>query len=374
MVKGYAHPEVAEASGRARDLIPETGRGGTVTHFSMLRGLWAADFVRGRPKAALDHAHEFLSLAQSQLDSRMLATGHWLVGRVLIAIGDYPAATLHLERAVVTYRAGEHPPFDPRFGADTGVTAVAGWALALWHGGYPDQALEAANEALRRARQLRHPQTLAYALLIIGMAAISARRTVEAEELANELATLSDEHRFAFFAGLGQIFQGWALAQRGQGRAAVQRIREGLTAAEATGWRSHEPGFLGLLAEALALTGAVDDGLTVLAEALATAEASGARGADAELHRLRGELLRRLPSPEWTEVEDRLHSALAIARKQGTRGLELRAAISLARLRRDQSRRREARDVLAPIYSSFTEGFDTPDLKDAKALLETLEA
>jgi len=374
VVKGYAHPEVAEASGRARDLIPETGRGGTVTHFSMLRGLWAADFVRGRPKAALDHAHEFLSLAQSQLDSRMLATGHWLVGRVLIAIGDYPAATLHLERAVVTYRAGEHPPFDPRFGADTGVTAVAGWALALWHGGYPDQALEAANEALRRARQLRHPHTLAYALLIIGMAAISARRTVEAEELANELATLSDEHRFAFFAGLGQIFQGWALAQRGQGRAAVQRIREGLTAAEATGWRSHEPGFLGLLAEALALTGAVDDGLTVLAEALATAEASGARGADAELHRLRGELLRRLPSPEWTEVEDRLHSALAIARKQGTRGLELRAAITLARLRRDQSRRREARDVLAPIYSSFTEGFDTPDLKDAKALLETLEA
>jgi tetratricopeptide (TPR) repeat protein len=161
VVKGYAHPEVAEASGRARDLIPEARRAGTVTHFSMLRGLWAADFVGGRPKAALEHAREFLSLAQSQSDSRMLATGHWLVGRVLITIGDYPAATLHLERAVATYRAGEHPPFDPRFGADIGVTAIAGWTLALWHGGYPDQASEAANEALRRARQLRHPHTLA---------------------------------------------------------------------------------------------------------------------------------------------------------------------------------------------------------------------
>jgi class 3 adenylate cyclase len=373
VVKGYAHPEVAEASGRARDLIPETRRAGTVTHFSMLRGLWAADFVGGRPKAALDHAHVFLSLAQSQSDSRMLATGHWLVGRVLITIGDYPGATLHLERAVVTYRAGEHPPFDPRFGADIGVTAIAGWTLGLWHSGYPDQAFEAANQSLRRARQLRHPHTLAYALLIIGIAAISARKTAETEDLAKQLIAVSDEHRFAFFSGCGQIFEGWALAQRGHGQAAVQRIREGLSAAEATGWRSHEPGFLGLLAEALASTGAVGDGLTVLAEALATAEESGARGADSELHRLRGELLRRLPSPDSTEVEACFSTALAVAREQGTQGYQLRAAISLARLLSEQGRRAEARDVLRPVYCWFTEGFDTPDLEGAKTLLKALD-
>jgi len=373
VVKGYAHPEVAEASGRARDLVPETRRAGTATHFSLLRGLWAADFVAGRPKAALDHAHEFLSLAQSQSDSRMLATGHWLVGRVLLTIGDYPTATLHLERAVVTYRAGEHLPFDPRFGADIGVTAIAGWTLALWHGGHPDQAFEAANEALRRARQLRHPHTLAYALLIIGIAAISARKPAETENLAKQLIAVSDEHRFAFFSGCGQIFEGWALAQRGRGQAAVQRIRQGLSAAEATGWRSHEPGFLGLLAEALALTGAVGDGLTVLAEALAAAEESGARGADSELHRLRGDLLQGLPSSDSTQVEACFHTALAVANEQGARGYKLRAAVGLARLLSAQGRREEAYDVLAPVYSWFTEGFDTPDLHEAKTLLEALD-
>ena len=373
VVKGYAHPEVAEASERARSLISETGRAGSITHFSVLRWLWAADFVGGKPKAALDHANEFLSLARSQPDPRVSATGHWLAGRVLLTIGDYAAATSHLEHAMVSYRAGEHLPFDPRLGADIGVTAVAAWALALWHRGYPDQAREAADEALRRARQLRHPHTLAYALLIIGLVAIAGRKTAETDEIANELVALSDEHRFAFFSGSGQIFQGWAWAQRGRGQAAVQRIREGFAAAEATGWRSHEPGFHGLLAEALALTGAIEEGLTVLADALVAAKVSGARGADAELHRLQSGLLRRLPSPERTEIEDRLHRALAIAREQGTRGFELRAAVGLAQLRRDQGRQGEARDVLAPIYSSFTEGFDTLDLQDAKALLEALQ-
>jgi class 3 adenylate cyclase/tetratricopeptide (TPR) repeat protein len=374
VMRGYAHPEVAAALSRACRLILATGRAGTITHFSVLRGLWAADFVSGKPKGALGHAGEFLSLAQSQTDSRMSAMGHWLVGRVLIAIGDYPAATSHLECAVASYRAGKDWVFDPRLGADIGATAVAAWGLARWHRGHADQARRATDEALQRARQLRHPHTLAYALLIIGMAGISARKTAETEELAKELVALSDEHRFAFFSGFGQIFQGWALAQRGHGRAAVQRIREGLSAAEATGWRSHEPGLLGLLAEALALTGAIDDGLTVLAEALATAEESGARGADAELHRLRGELLRRLPSPDSMEVEACFRTALAVAREQGTHGYELRAGVSLARLLIEQSRRAKARDVLAPVYSRFTEGFDTPDLQEAKTLLEALDA
>jgi predicted ATPase len=208
--------------------------------------------------------------------------------------------------------------------------------------------------------------------LVAGLAAISARKPAETEELGDELVALSDEHRFAFFSGFGQIFQGWALAQRGQGPAAVQRLREGFVAAEATGWRSHEPAFHGLLAEALALTGAIEDGLTVLAEALDTAEASGARGADAELHRLRGNLLQRLPSADWTEAERCFRMSLAAARAQGTRGLELRAAVSFARLLNEQGGRKEALDLLAPVYGWFTEGFDTPDLKEAKMLLEAL--
>jgi predicted ATPase len=127
-----------------------------------------------------------------------------------------------------------------------------------------------------------------------------------------------------------------------------------------------------LLAQALALTGAIEEGLAVIAEALAEADASGAKGNDAELQRLRGDLLRRLPSPHLTEVEACFRTALSIARGQGTRGLELRAAVSLARLLSDQGRCDEARGLLAPIYGWFTEGFDTPDLKEAKVLLDTL--
>jgi predicted ATPase len=128
---------------------------------------------------------------------------------------------------------------------------------------------------------------------------------------------------------------------------------------------------LGLLAEALALSGEIEKGLAVIAEALAATEASGAKGSDAELHRLRGDLLCRLPSPDLTEVEACFRTALGVAREQGTRGFELRAAVSLARLLSDQSRRGEAIDLLTPVYGWFTEGFDTPDLKEAKALLDT---
>jgi class 3 adenylate cyclase/tetratricopeptide (TPR) repeat protein len=374
-VKGYAHPEVAAASTRARGLILETGGAGTSTHFLVLRALWAVDFVAGRPKAALSHANEFLSLAHSLADSHLSAVGHSLVGRGLTAIGDYSAAASHLERAVASYRAEKNRMFDPQMGfADFGVMALAVWGLALWHRGCPDQARRAADDALQRARQLGHTPTLAYALLITGLRAISARKTAETEELADELVAVSDERRLAFFSGFGHFFQGCVLAQRGQGRAAVQRIREGLAAAESTGWRGHEPGSLGLLADALALTGAIDDGLKVLAEALAAAEASGFRGADAELHRLRGDLLRRLPSPEFTEVEACFRRALAVAREQGSRGFELRAAVNLARLLSELGRCAEARDLLAPVYGRFTEGFDMPDLKEAKALLEALHA
>jgi len=136
--------------------------------------------------------------------------------------------------------------------------------------------------------------------------------------------------------------------------------------------RSYRPIFLGLLAEALALTGKIEEGLAVIAEALAKAEASGARGNDAELHRLRGDLLHRLPSPDRTEIEASYRTALRIARGQGTRGFELRAAVSLARLLNDHRQWNEARDLLAPVYNWFTEGFGTQDLKEAKALLDKI--
>jgi predicted ATPase len=371
--KGYAHPEVSEALGRARSLILETEGAGTIAYFGMLFGLVGVNYIGGRPKVAREHAEEFLSLAQSLTQPQLLLMGHQLVGMTLIVIGDYPAALAHLERAVGLYKPEEYHELAYRFGGDPGVRALSIRAWALWHGGRFDQANEG-YEALRQARQSVHLETLAYGLSYNCLTAVSARRAVEAEELANELTVFAREHGFALLYGYGLILQGWVMAQRQPGEAAVQQIRDGLAAARAAGSRFHEPIVLGLLADALGLAGEIEKGLEVLAEALATAKASGARGNDAELHRLRGNLLGRLPSPDWGEMEASCRLALAVAREQGTRGFELRAAVSLARLLSEQGRRGEARDLLAPVHGWFTEGFDTPDLKEAKALLKALNA
>jgi predicted ATPase len=256
--------------------------------------------------------------------------------------------------------------------SDPGVTMLGSWAWGLWHQGYPDRTTKVAQEVLRYARRPdAHPYySRGLGLHLGGMIAIAGRRLSEAEEIGNEAVTVGNEHGFPTISGSGLILRGWALAQRGEDAAVVESIREGLAIA---GLNSYKPIFLGLLAEALALTGGIEEGLAVLAEALAMAAGSGARGNDAELHRLRGDLLRRLPSPDWAEVEPCFRSALAVAREQGTRGFELRAAVSLARLLSEQERRAEARDLLAPIYGWFTEGFDTLDLKEAKALLDELQ-
>jgi predicted ATPase len=247
---------------------------------------------------------------------------------------------------------------------------VLSWAL--WHRGYPDQSARAADRALALSRQLGHAYTLAYALGLAGRAAVFARNVATVIACSNDCVALASEHGFAQWAASSRILQGWAEAQRGEATTGIARIRDGLTAYEATGTRLRVPLYSVLLADALALAGKIEEGLATLDDALATAAVSGLRGWDAEIHRLRGELTARLPYPDPAKVEDSFRTALAIAREQGTRGYELRAATSLARLWREQGRRGQARELLAPVYGSFTEGFDTADLKEAKRLLDEL--
>jgi predicted ATPase len=293
------------------------------------------------------------------------------MAQALTMVGDYRAAFLQAEQGAKLYESEKHRMLAFQIASDPGVTMRGFWAWGLWHQGYPDRASDAAHEVLRYAhRQDAHPyHSLGLALHLIGMTAIAGRRVSEAEALGSEAVSVGNEHGFPTISGTGLILQGWALARRGSNGAAAESIHNGIRVA---GLLSYKPIFLGLLAEALALTDKIEEGLTVLSEALAIAEASGVRGNDAELHRLRGDLLNRLPSPDWAEIEDAYRRALNIAREQGTCGFELRAAVSLARLRLDQGRRAEALDLLAPIYGWFTEGFDTQDLKEAKALLEEL--
>jgi len=371
--KGYADPETVAALEQANRLVTETGAVGTPRHFSVLYGLWNATVTGGAVPAALEHATNFLSFAQSQPSSGPLLIGHRILALSLIYSGDYRAALTHLETAASLYRPDEHRDSAFRYGQDIGVGAFVQLSWALWHRGYPDQSARAADRALAYSRELGHAHTLAHALSFAGRAAVFARDVATVCACSNDCVALATEHGFAQWAAHGRILQGWAQAQKGQATTGIIRIRDGMAALEATGTRSTTPLFLTLLAEALALAGKIEEGLAALDDALAKAAVSGVSW-DAEIHRLRGELTGRLPCPDPAQAEDSFRTALAIAREQGTRGYELRAATSLARLWRQQGRRGEARDLLAPVYGSFTEGFDTQDLKEAKALLEELAA
>jgi predicted ATPase len=372
--KGYADPEVVAALERANRLVTETGAVGTPLHFFVLYGLWVSNFTCGAVAAALDHAANFLSIAQSQSSSGPLLVGHRILALSLIVSGDYPAALANFETAASLHRPDEHRDSAFRYGTDIGVNAFAVMSWALWHRGYPDRSARAADRALAYSRQLGHAHTLAHAFWIAGMAAVFARDVATVCALSNDCVAIASEHGFALWAAQGRVLQGWADSQKGEATTGIARIRDGLAAREAIGDRVHTPFHLALLAEALALAGKIEEALAALDDALARAVASGVRGSNAEIHRLRGELIGHLPHPDLAKAEESFRTALAIAREQGTRGYELRAATSLARLWREQGRRGEARDLLAPVYGWFIEGFDTPDLREARALLEGLDA
>jgi class 3 adenylate cyclase/predicted ATPase len=370
--KGYGDPEAVVALERANRLVTETASVGTPLHFSVLFGLWVSNCTAGATAAALEHAANFLSIAQSQPSSGPLLVGHRTLAQSLICSGDYPAALAHAETAASLYRPDEHRDDAFRYGHDIGVSVFVFLSWALWHRGYPDRSARAAERALAYSRELAHAHTLARAFWGAGTAAVFARDVATACAYGNDCVALASEHGLPLWVAYGRVLQGWADAQKGEATTGIARIRDALAAAEATGNRLHTPLLLTLLAEALALAGKIEEGLAALDDALAKAAVSGEKGWSAEIHRLCGELTGRLPHPDPAKAEDSFRTALAIARQQGTRGYELRAATSLARLWGEHGRRTEARDLLAPVYGWFTEGFDTADLKEAKALLDEL--
>jgi predicted ATPase len=298
--------------------------------------------------------------------------GHGILGAELLMTGDFRQARPHLELAASLYRPEEHREFAFRYGQDIGARALCYLSWALWHDGYPDQAQRIADRALFHAREFGHAYTLAYTLGHTAIHAVLSRDVPRVERLANEIATISRERGFPLWLAVSEVQLGWAAAYLGQDADGIDRMRRGIAAATATGARLWEPFHLGLVAEALAFAGQVDQGLAELDQALGRSTEFGEKWADAELHRLRGELVCRLPRPALDKAESFFRAALSIAREQGTAGLELRTATSLARLCRQSGRRGEARQLLAPVYDWFTEGFDTADLRDAKALLAEL--
>jgi predicted ATPase len=289
-----------------------------------------------------------------------------------MVVGNYREALPHLTLAASLYQPDEHRELAFRYGQDVGATALCYLAWALCHNGFFAQATLTADRAIRHAREFGHAHTLVYTLWHAATVSLLARDAVRVAALANEVVEVSVEHGFAMWLAYGNIFVGWAAARRGEVATGIGRMRAGIAAAAATGARLFEPLFLGLLAEGLALDGSAAEALTQLNASVGAAIRTGNAAALADLRRLRGIVLQSLGTTNDDGAESAIMQAIAEARRQGSRFYELRAATSLARLLRDQGRGTEARDLLVPIYGWFTEGFDTEDLKEAKALLDEL--
>jgi predicted ATPase len=259
-------------------------------------------------------------------------------------------------------------------GTDARVHCLSYLALTLWSLGYPDEGLKRGNEALELAHALSRPLSLGFAEGLVGYLHQYRREACAAKEIGESLIALSAEHGFTHWSAQATIMRGWATAERGRYEDGIAQMQAGLAAWRATSTAALRPHALCLLAEAYGKTGRLDDGLSALMEALDAADQYEIRHYQAEMYRLKGELLLMKDESSVGEVQRCFERASEIARRQSAKSFELRATMSLARLLRDTRRRDEAHTMLAGIYSWFTEGFDTADLKDAKALLEQLSA
>jgi predicted ATPase len=367
--KGQGVPEVERAYSRARELCQQVGE--TPELFPVLLGLWRFYLVRAEYQTARELAEQCLSLSQRVHDPALLLGAHYALGATVYLLGELTLARAHLEQGLALYDRQQHHQLAFRYGMDLGVWCLSYVAWQYWALGYPEQALTRSHEALTLAQELSHPHSLASALDYAAFVHCYRREGHATQERAEAGMALASEKGFPQFVALGMIMRGWALAVQGQGQKGIAQLHQGLTAFRAAGAEISRSRDLGLLAEAYGEAGQTEEGLTVLAEALAVVDKTGERYWEAELHRLKGELLRRRASPT-EEVEACFQQAITVAQHQHAKSLELRAVVSLARLWQHQGKRAAACELLAPVYGWFTEGFDTPDLREAKALLEAL--
>ncbi len=284
-----------------------------------------------------------------------------------------PAARLHLEEAIARYTPDQRRAPVFHIGQDPGVGYRVNAARTLWCLGSPDQALAHIHEALALAHELSHPFSLAFAWCWAAFVSQVRRDVPAVHEQAEAAVALSTEQGFTQWAAWGTSLRGWALAMQGQGEEGMAQVRQGITAWRATGAAVVVPYLCTVLSDVCDHLGHTADGLQALAEAHTLVEQYEERWWEAEVHRLRGVLLLRQPGIPQAEAEAWLRRALDVARRQEAKALELRAAMSLSRLWQQQGKQAEAHGLLAPIYAWFTEGFDTADLQEARALLDELE-
>jgi predicted ATPase len=369
-VKGDGSMDVKHVYTRARELCQD--RGDPPQLFWVLRGLYSFYAVRAEYQAARDLGEQLLTLAQRHQDPTLLLEAHRALGLTLFYLGEFVPSRAHLEQGIALYDPQQHRSLAFHLGLDLGVACVSPAAWALWMLGYPDQALQRSQEALILAQEVSHPYTLGWALNWAARLHQCRREEQTVQEHAEGAIALCTEQGFALYAAGGTIMQGWALAAQGHGEEGTTQVYQSLTAWRATGAEVVMPYFLALLAEVYGKAEQAKEGRHVLTEALALVDKTGERFYEAELYRLKGELLLRQATPDTHQAETCFQQAIAIAQRQSAKSWELRAATSLARLWQRQGKRQDAYDLLAPVYEWFTEGFDTADLKEAKTLLQEL--
>jgi class 3 adenylate cyclase/predicted ATPase len=369
--RGYAAPEVEDVFTRVRQLCHHVER--TPQLLPVLFGLRRFYLHRGQLQTAHEFAEQALSLAQHVQDPLPLMEAHYAVGITLCYRGELAVARVHLETSLDLYASAQQRAGALRYRFDSpGVTGQGHIARVLWLLGYPDQALGRSREALTLAQELLHPTSEAFALVFIVIMHYLRREVQAVYERFDALIGLATAQGLPFIVAWGTLLWGWSLAIRGQAEEGITTIRQGLAMMHDTGEELDRLCGLAFLVETYGITGQAEEGLTVLAEALTLADKNDERWWEAELHRLKGELLLQQNSNNHVEAENCFHHAIRIAQSQQAKSWELRAATSLARLWQQQGKRQEAHDLLAPVYGWFTEGFDTADLQDAKVLLDEL--
>jgi DNA-binding SARP family transcriptional activator/predicted ATPase len=365
--RGTYASEMKDAYLKARELCMKTGE--TSRLCRVLSELAIHHYVRGEHQKAREFGEQALSVAQRVNDSLLEAVSRWCLGLALFCLGDFKTAHAHFERVIAFYVPQQHHhSLVSLRGSDAGLSALAYAACTLWCLGYPDQALQRSQTALALARELNHPFSLADVLSYGGCLFNAMRRDAQAlKDHAEELVRLSSD-KIPVWSATGECFLGRALVLLGQVQEGLAQLREGIAVVQSIGSRIDLSRALVSWVEAQVRAGQPEAGLATLAEALALVEQTDERYLEAELARLRAELL--LMQGKEAEAEASLQHAIEVARRQSAKSWELRATTSLARLWQTQGKMSEARHVLAEVYGWFTEGFDTADMKEAKALLE----
>jgi class 3 adenylate cyclase/predicted ATPase len=367
-IKGYAAPETGQAYARARELWEHLGSPSEFLHIPFGQSVY--HMGRGELDLVQRLDEDLLRLSRQRNDSAGLVLGHWSSGRDLMLIGRFALSQSHLEEGIALYDPISHRSLVHQVGSHPLVNLQANLAIVLFCLGFPDRALAESSAAITESQKLAHPPSLTLSLVLGTLPLSLVGDDVALDERAEQLVAIATEQGFPVWRAMGTIHRGWVMIKNGDVARGISLLRGGSAAYRATGTEMWTPYTTTLLAMACEIAGQIEEALALLGDALRIADTTGARWFAAELNRTKGRLL--LGQGHSEAAEELYCKALNIAREQEAKLWELRAAVSLARLRRDQGRPVEARHLLVPVYEWFTEGFETPDLKEAKALLDEL--